>query len=86
MPIKNIIFDLGGVIIDIEPERSLKAFAKHINGLSESNVYQHRLFHELETGKITAADFRNQLRTALNVSLEDSIIDECRKEMLSITV
>ena len=25
--IKNIVFDLGGVLIDLEPERTLKAFA-----------------------------------------------------------
>ena len=26
--IKNIVFDLGGVLIDLEPERTLKAFAE----------------------------------------------------------
>ncbi|HXH19878.1 MAG TPA: HAD family phosphatase [Chitinophagales bacterium] len=82
MPVKNIIFDLGGVIIDIEPERSLNAFAPYLNGYSEQNIYQHRLFHELETGRITASDFRNQLRAALNISMDDTMIDECMFAML----
>jgi len=80
--IKTIIFDLGGVIIDIEPERSLKAFAEHINGLSQTNVYQHPLFHKLETGSITPDDFRKELRAALNINLSDSIIDNCMIAML----
>ncbi len=82
MPVKNIIFDLGGVIIDIAPDLSLKEFSKHINGLSESNVYRHPLFHELETGKITPLDFRNRLRTELNIVIGDALIDECMIAML----
>ncbi len=81
MPIKNIIFDLGGVIIDIDPERSFHAFKRHVNGLSE-NVYQHRLFHELETGKISPGPFRNAVRTELGIRLEDSVIDNCMTTML----
>jgi putative hydrolase of the HAD superfamily len=82
LPIKTIIFDLGGVIIDIEPQRSITAFAQHINGLRQTNVYQHQLFHELETGAITSAEFRNRLRATLNTNLEDAIIDHCMIAML----
>lgn len=82
MAIKNIIFDLGGVIIDIYPEKSLKAFAGYINGLSEINVYQHRLFHELETGALSPADFRDKLRETLGVIISDAIIEDCMNAML----
>jgi len=80
--IKNIIFDLGGVIIDIEPERSLRAFEKYANGLSEPSVYRHQLFHELETGQITPASFREQIRTVLKLDIADEAIDECMFAML----
>ena len=82
MNIKNIIFDLGGVIIDIEPERSLKAFAKYANGLGDPSVYQHLLFHELETGQIEAAAFRNRIRKELRLEIADAAIDECMFAML----
>lgn len=82
MSIKNIIFDLGGVIIDIEPERSLKAFQRLVPHLNGMNVYGHRLFHELETGDITADDFRQQLRNELAIDLDDAAIDSCLHEML----
>lgn len=81
MPIRNIIFDLGGVIIDIDPDRTFQAFKRHVNGLGD-NVYRHHLFHELETGRIPAASFRRAIRTELGANLEDSIIDDCMIAML----
>lgn len=80
--IKNIIFDLGGVIIDIFPERSLEAFSQYANGLGEPAVYQHLLFHEFETGKISSSEFRLRLRTHLNLEISDTAIDECMFAML----
>jgi glucose-1-phosphatase len=63
--IKNIIFDLGGVIFHIEYERTVKAF-KELGIENIRNLYsqleQHHLFDQLETGKITRKQFVEKLK------------------------
>lgn len=75
--IKNIIFDLGGVIITIDQSEALKRF---INlGLKDAEDYlnpytQSGLFGDLEEGKITDEDFRKQLSELTNKELS---YEEC---------
>lgn len=62
--IRNLIFDLGGVIIFLDPEKAERRF-KEV-GLDEVckslNIYsQGGLFGELERGKINAEEFCHQL-------------------------
>ena len=63
--IKNIIFDLGGVMIDIHYQATIEAFKK-VGFNDFENIYsliRHtHLFDLLETGKIPAQAFRNELR------------------------
>lgn len=80
--IKNIIFDLGGVIIDIYPERSLQAFAQYAKELGEPTVYQQLLFHELEVGKIHPDVFRENVRAQLKSTITNAQIDDCMIAML----
>ena len=67
--IKNIIFDLGGVLLNLDFDASIKAF--HKLGLKEQ-VMDHKLsysdpvFYELEVGKISPKVFCNQVRKVLN--------------------
>ncbi|MDZ4844814.1 MAG: HAD family phosphatase [Chitinophagales bacterium] len=82
MHIKNIIFDLGGVIINIYPERSLQAFSQYAEGLGDSSVYRQLLFHEFETGKIHADEFRERVRVQLNLNITNAQIDDCMIAML----
>ena len=81
MKIRNIIFDLGGVIIDIDPRQSLEAFAKHSNALADS-AFRNELFFEFETGRIDAAAFRRKVKEAWKVDISDVLIDECMNIML----
>ena len=63
--IKNIIFDLGGVIINISFQRSLNAFKKlgfNDFDIIYSQIKQTHLFDLLETGKIPPQAFCNELR------------------------
>ncbi len=58
--IKNIIFDLGGVILDINYQSTIDAFEKL--GISNfSNLYsqksQQKLFDQFETGNISSEEF-----------------------------
>jgi len=74
--IKNIIFDLGGVIIEIRYQATIEAFKKL--GFDDfENIYslikQNRLFDMVETGKIPAQAFRNELRKFSNHLTDDQI-------------
>jgi len=58
--IKNIIFDLGGVILDINYQATVDAFAKlGISNFSKlySQKSQQMLFNQFETGHISSEEF-----------------------------
>jgi glucose-1-phosphatase len=66
--IKNILFDLGGVLYQIDYHLTIKAFEKL--GIKEFNKHfsqqqQNQLFDKLETGKISNADFLNDMQKLL---------------------
>ena len=62
--IKNIVFDFGGVIVDIDRDKAVQAFIKL--GLTDADsrldkYHQTGIFQELEEGKLSADEFRKQL-------------------------
>lgn len=64
--IKNIVFDFGGVIADIDRDRAVQAFFQL--GLEDAETrldkyHQTGIFQELEEGKLTADEFRQKLST-----------------------
>ena len=59
--IKNIVFDFGGVIVDIDRDKAVQAFIKL--GLTDADsrldkYHQTGIFQELEEGKLSADEFR----------------------------
>jgi putative hydrolase of the HAD superfamily len=82
--LKNIIFDLGGVIIKIRYQATIDAFKKL--GFDEfgqlySLMKQNNLFDLLETGKIPSNMFRAELRKIKN-HLSDEQIDNAWIKMI----
>ncbi|MEO0488189.1 MAG: HAD family phosphatase [Cyanobacteria bacterium J06635_15] len=82
----NVIFDLGGVIINIRYENTLDAFSR-LCGFDVRLLYtQHRqapLFDQFETGQISADAFRHGLRQLLNINTAtDEAIDDAWNAML----
>ncbi len=77
--IKNIIFDMGNVIIDIDVPLTYRAFARMAN-LSEEEAtrlfHEKAFFHQFEIGKVNEADFRNSLRQEFNSHWTDEEIDQ----------
>ena len=70
--IKNIIFDLGGVILNIDFKQTALAFAKlGIDNFSEYYTLQglSPLFEKLETGAISPRDFYNEFRELVKLPL-----------------
>ncbi len=58
--VKNIIFDFGGVILDIDMNKSVEAFAKlGITGFKADDIHPNTrsFFEELEMGKLTTPQF-----------------------------
>ena len=83
--IKNIIFDYGAVILNIDYQLAEKAFAKL--GLTDfdrlySHATQKELFDEFEKGLITPADFRNGVRKFIKRDVSDLQIDAAWNAML----
>lgn len=80
--IKNIVFDLGGVIMTLDPAEALRRFK--VLGLSDAERYldaytQSGIFGNLEEGKITAEDFRSKLSSLTGHELT---FDECKHAWL----
>ncbi len=83
--IKNIIFDLGGVFINIDFAKTEKAFADL--GLSNFQQFfsQHTaspLFEDLETGKITPSVFYQLFRQQTHTNLSDEQIEKAWNALL----
>lgn len=76
--IKNILFDLGGVILDIDVPATLKQFYElgfpadllqyPINMVTD-------IFYKYETGRIDTVTFRNEIRKKTGVEMTDEAFD-----------
>lgn len=76
--IQNIIFDLGGVIVNIDPRLTAQAFA-NLSGSDPVDIMElHKsinFFTDYEMGKITDEQFRNEIRQFLKKDIPDEKID-----------
>ncbi|TDG36548.1 HAD family phosphatase [Pedobacter changchengzhani] len=84
--IKNIIFDYGNVIFEIDFKRTQQAF-KQLGILNIDTFFAHLghnpLFDDFETGSISPAEFRNGIRKAANnLQLTDQQIDDAWNSLL----
>ena len=77
--IKNIIFDLGNVVIDIDFNLTVNAF-QALGGnnldLNLENYMDHSIFGAIEKGEISPAQFRQEIRHLLQEDLSDTTIDQ----------
>lgn len=85
MKFKNIVFDLGGVIIDLAVDRTMQSFGI-LSGKSEEDIrlayQQSPIFLAYEKGMIGDAQFRDEVRTIFGIQSSDSEIDRCWNAML----
>ena len=83
--IRNIIFDLGNVVVDIDAQLTIDAFRKL--GWSEQLSDPHHplgsnLFIQFEKGSDSPVTFRENVRRLLRTSLSDYQIDEAWGAMI----
>jgi glucose-1-phosphatase len=67
--LKNIVFDLGNVILNLDFDASIRAFQKlglNSEVVNREQAYADPIFYELETGKTTPEEFRERVRKILN--------------------
>ncbi|MFA8298559.1 MAG: HAD family hydrolase [Hyphomicrobiales bacterium] len=83
--IKDIIFDLGGVIIDVNPRLSVQYFIDR--GYSEAKVFAEEksaknIFDKLERGVITPKEYKRRIKEVLKTEVSDEIIVDAWNAML----
>ena len=78
--IRNLIFDLGNVILNIDTKLSEIAFAKY--GMNDfEKLYtlasQNELFDRLEVGSITENEFYDEFRRVTGCKLDNKTLEQC---------
>ena len=84
--IRNLLFDLGGVIIDIERRNCVDAF--EAIGLENADSYfglyaQTGIFMDIEDGTIGVDEFHRQLHTLLPPDVTDAQIDSAFQKFIT---
>lgn len=84
-PIRNIIFDFGGVVLDIDPTQTLKELKKlgfENVGLLEHPDFKEGIMNKFERGILTPETFREKVRDFLGIDATDQEIDEAWNALL----
>ena len=84
-PINAIIFDLGGVLLDINYWLTIKAF-NNLGCSDFESIYtqqkQSQLFDDFETGKVSSETFRKSLQKQMQFSISNVEFDNAWNKML----
>jgi glucose-1-phosphatase len=83
--IRNIIFDFGGVVLDIDPSLTLKELANL--GFKNTEVFitpdfQEGVMNKFERGILTPELFRQKVREAIGAEVNDQKIDDAWNALL----
>ena len=81
----NLLFDFGGVIINIDYQRTveaMRALSRAGSTIEFNQQSQSELFDLLETGHLTDAEFRAGLRRHYHLEASDEALDEAWNAML----
>ncbi len=82
---KAILFDLGGVIVDISPDAAINAFSKlGLENLAEqiSHCHHQGLFKQYESGSISTKEFIDEIQNQLPVKVDDHQVIDAWNAML----
>lgn len=83
--INNLIFDLGGVIIDLDFEAAYREFSL-LSGLPTDEIISRTdgmmFFKDYEKGQISSSAFRRQVQELLDFTASDDSIDKAWCSML----
>ena len=83
--VKNILFDLGGVIIDLDVNKTTQQMALLLglaDQLKPGEVLSHPVFKQYETGELNSTEFIQALRAMAKTEVEESHIVKAWNAML----
>lgn len=84
--IKHLLFDLGGVIYDIDPKRTEQAIQSLLPPGSKQSIYskthQLDLISDYEIGKISTEEFIQQLQSQLAIQADSETLKQAWNAML----
>ncbi len=83
--IQNIIYDFGGVVLDIDPELTLKELEKQgykNTAVFNSPEFQQGVLDKFERGILTPEGFRQKVREALDANISNQQIDDAWNALL----
>lgn len=85
MQIRNIIFDLGGVLLNLDTQATIEAF-RNLGIHQFDNFFtlarQDHLFDKLDKGEYTPEEFYQEIRRISGLELEEHKIDQAWNAML----
>lgn len=84
--IKNLIFDFGGVLVDLDKGACVRAFERiGAQGVSQyvDECRQEDLFHDLEVGNTTPAEFCSEVRRITGCDASDEEISGAWNALLT---
>ena len=83
--VKNILFDLGGVILDLDVQATLQQFYE-LGFPSELLQYPINMatdiFFKYETGRIDTITFRKEIRNKTGIEMSDEAFDQAWNAMI----
>jgi glucose-1-phosphatase len=83
--VKNIIFDLGGVLLNIEPKLTGKALEEMgVRNMEDvhSRLINEKLYERFDTGEYSPDRFRDEIRKACELALSDQQVDDAWNALL----
>ncbi|MEO8150763.1 MAG: HAD family phosphatase [Bacteroidia bacterium] len=87
MSIKNIIFDLGGVLLPLNMKATIDGF-KNLGATDFDSIYsqqeQRHFFDQFDKGLITDDEFRMEIKKYVREDVSNQQIDEAWNSMLGI--
>jgi len=84
-PVSTIIFDFGGVVLDIDPSQTINELKKlgfEDVGLLENPAFKEGIIDKFERGIHTPETFREKVRDFLKIKITDQQIDEAWNALL----
>lgn len=85
MQIKNIIFDLGGVLLDLDFHKTITGFNKFIadkNHHFDLSYFQAELLSQYEIGAVTTQHFRSEFKKQFKIMMSDEEFNHAWNLML----
>ena len=84
--VENIIFDLGGVIINLDVSRAFQKFSEIFSKELKTDIFTDKenypFFKDYELGRIGDEEFRSCIKELAEKPVTDSLVDEAWNAML----